>query len=62
MSILNDLLNTSQAGEPERLDHAFAEHARLRAQFEGLLLLLQAKGIVSEEEAATLKAEANFSE
>jgi hypothetical protein len=59
MSILNDLLNTAQMGEPDRLDHAFAENAKLRAQFEALIVLLQSKGIVSEEEASRLMAEAD---
>jgi hypothetical protein len=61
MSILNDLLNTAQMGEPDRLDHAFAENAKLRAQVEALILLLQSKGIVSDEEAASLKEEAGQS-
>jgi hypothetical protein len=58
MSILNDLLNTAQMGEPDRLDNAFAENAKLRAQVEALISLLQSKGIVSEEEAQGLRAEA----
>lgn len=62
MSILNDLLNTAQMGEPDRLDHAFAENAKLKAQVEALISLLQAKGIVSEQEASTLQAEANLPE
>lgn len=60
--MLNDLLNTSQMGEPERLDHAFAEHFKLRVQVEALIALLQAKGIISEEEAARLKADADLAE
>ncbi len=58
MSILNDFLNTAQMGEPDRLDHAFAENAKLRAQIEALISLLQSKGIISEAEAAGLRAEA----
>lgn len=62
MSILNSLLNTAQMGEPARLDHAFVENAKLRAQVEALIVLLQSKGIVSEEEASLLKAEASLTE
>lgn len=55
MSILNAILNTSQMGEPARLDYAISENEKLRAQVDALVALLLAKGIVTEDEASGLR-------
>lgn len=54
MSILNDMLNTSQMGEPERLDYAIAEKEKLAAKVDALIALLQSKGLITADEAARL--------
>jgi hypothetical protein len=62
MSILNDILNTSQMGEPARLDYAISENEKLKAQVDALVALLVAKGIVTEDEASRLQAAAKVSD
>lgn len=54
MSILNSILNTSQMGEPARLDYAIREQERLVAQVDALVALLRSKGLITEEEASRL--------
>jgi len=57
MSILNSILNTSQMGEPARLDYAIREQERLLAHIDALVALLQSKGVITEEEASRLTPE-----
>lgn len=52
MSFMNQMLSAASMGEADRLDATIRELEQLQSRFDGLVALLQAKGLLTADELA----------
>jgi len=59
MSFIGDFMSMTTMGESGRLDYAIREQDELKARFETLVRLLEAKGVLTHDERVRLLAPAD---